>query len=50
MDFARDVADRVIFIDGGTIVEQGPPLQIFHQPQSGRLQAFLSRFRSASLG
>ena len=50
MDFARDVADRVIFIDGGAIVEQGPPLQIFHQPQSGRLQAFLSRFRSASLG
>ncbi len=46
MDFARDVADRVIFTDGGSIVEQGTPEQIFHDPQSPRLQAFLSRFRA----
>lgn len=45
MDFARDVADRVIFIDGGKIVEQGPPAQIFGNPQNPRTQAFLSRFR-----
>lgn len=44
MDFARDVADRVLFTDGGSIVEQGTPEQIFEQPQSPRLQAFLSRF------
>ncbi|GKU79090.1 ectoine/hydroxyectoine ABC transporter ATP-binding protein EhuA [Paenibacillus sp. L3-i20] len=44
MDFARDVADRVIFTDGGIIVEQGTPKEIFENPQSPRLQTFLSRF------
>lgn len=44
MDFARDVADRVIFTDGGNLVEQGTPQQIFENPQSPRLQSFLSRF------
>jgi polar amino acid transport system ATP-binding protein len=47
MDFARDVADRVVFTDSGTIVEEGPPEQIFTDPQSSRLQSFLSRFRTA---
>lgn len=47
MDFAKEVADRVVFTDSGTIVEQGPPEQIFNNPQSLRLQTFLSRFRSA---
>lgn len=46
MDFARDVADRVIFIADGCIVEQGPPVRIFTQPESERLQSFLSRFRA----
>ncbi len=46
MDFARDIADRVIFGDGGHIVEQGPPSEIFGNPQSERLQSFLTRFRS----
>ena len=46
MDFARDVADRVIFTDGGRIVEQGTPEQIFYQPESPRLQSFLKRFRA----
>jgi polar amino acid transport system ATP-binding protein len=45
MDFARDVADRVIFTDGGQIVEQGTPEEIFGNPKSPRLQMFLSRFR-----
>jgi polar amino acid transport system ATP-binding protein len=44
MDFARDVADRVAFFDEGRIIEQGPPEKIFNNPQSPRLQTFLSRF------
>lgn len=47
MEFARDVADRVVFCDGGRIVEQGSPDTLFVSPQSDRLQAFLRRFRSA---
>lgn len=46
MDFAKEVADRVIFIDEGRIVEQGTPEEIFENPRSKRLQAFLSRFRT----
>jgi len=42
--FARDVADRVIFMDGGHIVEQGPPAQVLDTPSSPRLQQFLFRF------
>lgn len=44
MDFARDVADRVLFFDQGRIIEQGPPEKIFNHPESERLQTFLSRF------
>ena len=46
MQFAREAADRVVFMDGGVIVEQGPPSQLLDHPQSDRLKAFLSRFRS----
>ncbi|RWZ58312.1 amino acid ABC transporter ATP-binding protein [Labedella populi] len=42
MGFARQVADRVVFMDAGRIVEQGPPEQIFGDPQSPRLRSFLS--------
>jgi polar amino acid transport system ATP-binding protein len=45
MQFAREAADRVVFMDGGVIVEQGPPDQILDHPQTERLQGFLSRFR-----
>jgi polar amino acid transport system ATP-binding protein len=45
MGFAREVADRVVFIDGGRIVEQGPPDAIFGNPQNPRTQTFLSRVR-----
>lgn len=45
MDFARDIADRIIFIDNGKIVEQGPPHAIFGHPRNPRTRAFLSRFR-----
>lgn len=44
MKFARDAADRVIFMDDGRIVEQGPPEQIFGSPRHERTRAFLSRF------
>lgn len=44
MAFAREVADRVLFLDGGVIVEQGPPSQLFDAPQQERTRAFLSRF------
>ncbi|MCR8914126.1 amino acid ABC transporter ATP-binding protein [Marinobacter panjinensis] len=43
MSFARDVADRVIFIDGGRIVEQGPPSEIFYNPKDPRTQDFLKK-------
>jgi polar amino acid transport system ATP-binding protein len=41
MGFAREVADRVIFMDGGRIVETGPPDALFVRPQSDRLRQFL---------
>lgn len=43
MGFARKVADRVVFVDGGKIVEEGTPDQIFDAPQSDRLKLFLSQ-------
>jgi putative amino-acid transport system ATP-binding protein len=43
MQFAREIADRVLFMDGGRIVEQGTPAAIFEAPQDPRLQAFLRR-------
>ena len=44
MAFARDVADRVIFMDNGVIMEQGTPEEIFNGPRSERMQAFLAHF------
>ncbi len=44
MAFARDVADRVIFMDGGVIVEQGAPSEILGAPKEERTKQFLSRF------
>lgn len=43
MTFAREVSDRVIFMDQGVIAEEGSPEQIFQQPKEARTQAFLSR-------
>jgi polar amino acid transport system ATP-binding protein len=43
MGFARDVADRVLFIDGGVIVEQGPPQDVIANPQHPRTKTFLTR-------
>ena len=44
MAFARDVADRVIFMDGGVIVEQGPARDVIERPQEERTRQFLSRY------
>lgn len=46
MQFAKDVSDRVIFMDKGVIAEQGSPEQIFVHPKQERTQQFLSRFAS----
>ena len=43
MGFAREVADRVLFMDNGQIVEEGTPEAIFEHPQSERLQSFLAK-------
>ncbi|MFF5056496.1 amino acid ABC transporter ATP-binding protein [Micromonospora sp. NPDC000663] len=54
MAFARDVADRVVFMDGGVVVEQGPPQEVLGAPKHERTRAFLSRVldptRVAQLG
>ena len=42
MQFAEDVSDRVVFMDGGVIVEEAPPGRLFHAPQHPRTRAFLS--------
>lgn len=44
MAFARDVADHVIFMGQGIIVEEGPPDQVFGQPKEERTRQFLSRY------
>ena len=44
MGFAADVADHVVFMDGGYIVEEGGPRQIFSAPKENRTREFLSRF------
>ena len=44
MQFARAVADRMVFIDGGKIVEEGPPEEFFDHPKTERLQQFLKTF------
>jgi polar amino acid transport system ATP-binding protein len=47
MSFAHDFADRVLFFDGGRIVEEGPPDQIFTNPQEERTKAFLRKIVAA---
>ena len=43
MGFAREVADRIVFMDEGVIVEEGPPEELFLRPSQPRTQAFLSK-------
>ncbi|KJK57938.1 amino acid ABC transporter ATP-binding protein [Saccharothrix sp. ST-888] len=47
MGFAREVADQVCFLDGGVVLEQGPPEQVFGDPQQERTRQFLSRIVAA---
>lgn len=44
MSFARDIANKVVFMDDGVIEEEGSPEQIFNHPQKSRTREFLSRF------
>ena len=44
MAFAREVSDRVVFMDGGVILEEGPPSELFRNPKNARTRAFLSRY------
>ena len=44
MQFAREVSDRVIFMDGGVIVEQGKPDDVLGNPQEERTKQFLARY------
>ncbi|KAA9008341.1 amino acid ABC transporter ATP-binding protein [Histidinibacterium aquaticum] len=43
MGFARELADKICFLDGGRILEQGPPSELFADPREERTRAFLSR-------
>ena len=43
MAFAREVADRVLFMDGGIIVEEGPPAEVIGDPKEERTRTFLKR-------
>lgn len=45
MSFAREVADHVVFMDGGVVVEEGPPSQVISNPQHERTKSFLRRMR-----
>jgi polar amino acid transport system ATP-binding protein len=47
MSFAREVADKVCFLDAGVILEEGPPDQIFTAPQQERTRSFLARIIEA---
>ena len=49
MAFARDVADQVIFMDGGIIVEQGDARQVIEHPREERTRQFLSRYEESSV-
>ena len=43
MGFAREVGDRLLFVDGGTIIEQGDPREVFENPKEERTKLFLSK-------
>ncbi|MGM8931434.1 amino acid ABC transporter ATP-binding protein [Salinicola sp. MH3R3-1] len=50
MQFAREVADRVVFMDQGRIIEQAPPAELFSQPKDERTQQFLRKILAANVG
>ena len=50
MGFARQVASRVVFMEGGVVVEEGPPAQMFEQPVQERTRAFLRKISDLDEG
>jgi polar amino acid transport system ATP-binding protein len=50
MAFAREVADRVVFMDGGLVVEEGPPAEVLARPRNERTRRFLARMLPPSGG
>jgi polar amino acid transport system ATP-binding protein len=50
MAFAREVADRVVFMDGGLVVEEGPPAELLARPRNERTRRFLARLLSSAGG
>jgi polar amino acid transport system ATP-binding protein len=44
MSFARDIADRIVFMDAGVIVEEGKPDQLLFAPRTERVRVFLKRY------
>ena len=50
MGFAKDVADRMMMFDGGAIVEEGSPAQMFEAPTNDRTKLFLSQIQKRKLG
>ena len=48
MAFARDAGDRVVFMDGGVVVEQGPPVEVFARPAHERTRTFLARLLAST--
>ena len=49
MEFARQVSDRVIFMDEGIIAEEGTPREVFDNPKSARIKQFLSNYKNDSM-
>ena len=47
MSFARDIADRICFLDDGVVLEQGPPAELLSRPQEARTRQFLQRIIEA---
>ncbi len=43
MNFARDISNRIVFMDGGVVVEEGTPRQIFNESKNERTRQFLRR-------
>lgn len=48
MDFAQEIADRVVFLDNGVIAEEGTPEDVLEKSNNERLQSFLHRFRNGN--
>jgi ABC-type polar amino acid transport system ATPase subunit len=50
LPFAQEVSDRVVFIDGGRIIEEGPPADVFERPREERTRAYVNTYASHFAG